>query len=35
LLKIIFLVLSSILLWLVADSYKNTSWENVRRTELE
>jgi hypothetical protein len=34
-LKIIFLVLSSILLWLVVDSYASTSWDNVVKGELE
>ena len=34
-LKILFLVLSSILLWLVWDSYANTSWANVLKSERE
>lgn len=34
-LKLIFLVLSAILLWLVWDSYANTTWENVVRSESE
>lgn len=34
-LKILFLVLSAILLWLVADSYANTSWADVRRAEAD
>lgn len=32
-LKLIFLVLSSILLWLVWDSYANTSWANVMKEQ--
>ena len=34
-LKLLFLVLSAIMLWLVADSYSNTSWENMIRREAE
>lgn len=34
-LKIIFMILSSILLWLVWDSYENTSWAVLRKTEFE
>ncbi len=34
-LKFIFLVLSAILLWLVAGSYSNTSWENMISREAE
>ncbi len=34
-LKMLFLVLSAILLWLVADSYGNTSWENMLQSEIE
>jgi len=33
-LKIVFLVLSAILLWLVWDSYKNTSWAELKKTDL-
>ncbi len=32
-LKLVFLVLSSILLWLLWDSYANTSWENISKEE--
>ncbi len=32
-LKALFLVLSGVLLWLVADSYAGTSWEKLDRTE--
>jgi ABC-2 type transport system permease protein len=34
-LKLIFLALSSILLWLVWDSYANTTWEQMIKTESE
>jgi ABC-2 type transport system permease protein len=34
-LKLIFLVLSAILLWLVWDSYANTSWAHMLKTEGE
>jgi ABC-2 type transport system permease protein len=34
-LKLIFLVLSAIMLWLVWDSYANTSWANVIKSEQE
>ncbi|MDR3678471.1 MAG: hypothetical protein P4L41_00805 [Flavipsychrobacter sp.] len=34
-LKLLFMVLSAILLWLVWDSYANTTWDAVRKTELE
>ena len=34
-LKLLFLALSAIMLWLVVDSYANTSWENVTRAESE
>ena len=34
-LKLIFLGLSSILLWLVWDSYANTTWNNVMKTNNE
>jgi hypothetical protein len=34
-LKLIFLALSAIMLWLVLDSYGNTSWDNMVKTELE
>jgi hypothetical protein len=33
-LKIIFIILSAILLWLVWDSYKNTSWLELKKTDL-
>lgn len=33
-LKLLFLGLSAILLWLVADSYANTDWANMRKEEL-
>jgi hypothetical protein len=33
-LKCIFLMLSAILLWLVWDSYANTSWDNVRKADI-
>jgi len=33
-LKLIFLTLSAILLWLVADSYANTDWANMKKEEL-
>lgn len=33
-LKYLFLTLSAILLWLVWDSYKNTSWDTLKKTEL-
>ncbi len=32
-LKIVFLILSGILLWLVLDSYANTDWANVKKEE--
>ena len=32
--KIVFIILSSILLWLLWDSYKNTSWEDVKKIDL-
>lgn len=32
-LKLLFLILSSIFLWLVWDSYISTSWENIKRAE--
>lgn len=32
-LKIVFLILSGILLWLVADSYANTEWAHMRKEE--
>ena len=31
-LKLVFLGLSSILLWLVADSYANTTWDDIATT---
>jgi hypothetical protein len=34
-LKLLFMALSSILLWLVWDSYTNTSWEDIKKIELE
>jgi hypothetical protein len=34
-LKVLFLAISSILLWLVWDSYANTTWENVRKVEMD
>jgi len=34
-LKIIFLILSSILLWLALDSYAETSWDNMIKTQSE
>ncbi len=34
-LKLLFMVLSAIALWLVWDSYANTSWENVIKSELD
>jgi len=34
-LKLLFLVLSSILLWLVWDSFTNTSWDTIKKNELE
>jgi len=33
-LKLLFLVLSAILLWLVWDSYSNTSWEDLKKEEI-
>jgi hypothetical protein len=33
-LKILFFILSSILLWLIWDSYSNTSWEDLKREEI-
>lgn len=33
-LKILFIILSSILLWLLWDSYKNTSWDEVKKIDL-
>ncbi|MGN6567340.1 MAG: hypothetical protein ACTHJ0_05275, partial [Flavipsychrobacter sp.] len=33
-LEIIFLILSAILLWLVWDSYANTTWEDLKREEI-
>ena len=33
-LKVLFLALSSILLWLVWDSYANTTWENARKADI-
>ncbi len=35
LLKLIFLVLSAIMLWLLLGSYGNTSWENMMSSEAE
>jgi hypothetical protein len=32
--KIVFIILSSILLWLLWDSYKNTSWDEVKKMDL-
>lgn len=32
--KIVFIVLSSILLWLLWDSYKNTSWDELKKVDL-
>lgn len=34
-LKLIFMVLSAILMWLVWDSYSNTSWDNMIKGEAE
>ena len=34
-LKLLFFVLSAILLWLVLDSYSNTSWDNMLKAETE
>jgi hypothetical protein len=31
--KIVFIILSSILLWLLWESYKNTSWDEVKKIE--
>lgn len=33
-LEIIFLILSTILLWLIWDSYSNTTWEDLKREEI-
>lgn len=33
-LKVLFLVLSSILLWMLWDSYKNTSWDQLKKVDL-
>ena len=35
LLKLLFLVLSAIMLWLLLGSYGNTSWENMMSSEAE
>ena len=35
LLKLIFMVLSAIFLWLVVDSYSNTTWKNMIKSEME
>jgi ABC-2 type transport system permease protein len=32
--KIVFILLSSIFLWLLWDSYKNTSWDEVKKVDL-
>jgi hypothetical protein len=34
-LKPIFLVLSCLALWLVWDSYRSTTWDDIKRVELE
>jgi hypothetical protein len=34
-LKIIFIILSSILLWLVLDSYAETTWDSMVKSEME
>ncbi|MBL7711524.1 MAG: hypothetical protein JNL13_03630 [Chitinophagaceae bacterium] len=33
--KIVFMILSSILLWMLWDSYKNTSWDEVKKVDLQ
>ncbi|MDI9319225.1 MAG: hypothetical protein QM530_02010 [Phycisphaerales bacterium] len=32
--KILFIILSAVLLWLIWDSYKNTSWDEVKKVDL-
>jgi hypothetical protein len=32
--KLLFMILSCILLWLLWDSYKNTSWDEVKKVDL-